>query len=141
TVTVLVLALVTFGAWVFFAPFAVAMVNAVAVLMIACPCALGLATPLAIMGDKTGTVTAGKPRVTRVTVQGKFAENELLLLAASAERYSEHPLGKAIVEAARERALTLEPASEFAAQAGHGVRARVAGHEVVVGRPGATVTI
>jgi Cu+-exporting ATPase len=170
TVTVLVLALVTFGAWLFFAPFAVAMVNAVAVLIIACPCALGLATPTAIMVgtgrgaqrgilikggealemaykidtvvlDKTGTVTAGKPRVTRVTVQGKFAENELLLLAASAERYSEHPLGKAIVEAARERALTLEPASEFAAQAGHGVRARVAGHEVVVGRPGATVTI
>src|ERR1035441_5489578 len=91
--------------------------------------------------DKTGTVTAGKPRVTRVTAQGAFAEDEVLLLAASAERYSEHPLGKAIVEAARERALTLEPASEFAAQAGHGVRARVAGHEVVVGRPGATVTI
>ena len=170
TVTVLVLAVLTFSAWLFFAPFAVAMVNAVAVLIIACPCALGLATPTAIMVgtgrgaqrgilikggealemahkidtvvlDKTGTVTAGKPRVTRVTVQGKFAENELLLLAASAERYSEHPLGKAIVEAARERALTLEPASEFAAQAGHGVRARVAGHEVVVGRPGATVTI
>src|ERR1039458_10272851 len=87
--------------------------------------------------DKTGTVTEGKPRVTRVTAQGAFAENEVLRLAASAERYSEHPLGKAIVEAARERALTLEPASEFAAQAGHGVRARVAGHEVVVGRPGA----
>src|ERR1035438_9378958 len=91
--------------------------------------------------DKTGTVTAGKPRVTRVTAQGAFAENEVLLLAASAERYSEHPLGKAIVEAARERGLALEEASEFAAQAGHGIRARVAGHEVVVGRPGATVTI
>src|ERR1035438_6923965 len=179
TVAVLVLALGTFGVWLYFAPFAVAMVNAVAVLIIACPCALGLATPTAIMVgtgrgaqhgilikggealemahkidtvvlDKTGTVTAGKPRLTRVTVQGKFAENELLLLAASAERYSEHPLGKAIVEAARERGLALEPASEFAAQAGHGVRARVAGHavvvrvaghEVVVGRPGATVTI
>ena len=175
TVTVLVLALATFGVWLFFAPFAVAMVNAVAVLIIACPCALGLATPTAIMVgtgrgaqrgilikggealemahkidtvvlDKTGTVTEGKPRVTRVTVQGAFSEgvfseNDVLRLAASAERYSEHPLGKAIVEAARERALTLEPASEFAAQAGHGVRARVAGHEVVVGRPGATVTI
>jgi Cu+-exporting ATPase len=170
TVTVLALALVTFGAWLFFAPFAVAMVNAVAVLIIACPCALGLATPTAIMVgtgrgaqrgilikggealemahkidtvvlDKTGTVTAGKPRVTQVTAQGALAENEVLLLAASAERYSEHPLGKAIVEAARERGLALEPAAEFAAQAGHGVRARVAGREVVVGRPGATVTI
>ncbi|MGD0776277.1 MAG: heavy metal translocating P-type ATPase [Candidatus Solibacter sp.] len=170
TVTVLALALATFGAWLFFAPFAVAMVNAVAVLIIACPCALGLATPTAIMVgtgrgaqrgilikggealemahkidtvvlDKTGTVTTGKPRVTRVTAQGAFPENEVLLLAASAERYSEHPLGKAIVEAARARGLALEPANEFSAQAGHGVRARVAGREVVVGRPGATVTI
>ena len=136
TVTVLVLAFVTFGAWLFFAPFGVAMVNAVAVLIIACPCALGLATPTAIMVgtgrgaergilikggealemahkidtvvlDKTGTVTAGKPRVTRVTTQGGFDENEVLRLAASAERYSEHPLGKAIVEAARERGLAL----------------------------------
>ncbi len=170
TVTVLVLAFVTFGAWLFFAPFGVAMVNAVAVLIIACPCALGLATPTAIMVgtgrgaergilikggealemahkidtvvlDKTGTVTTGKPRVTRVTAQGAFPEDEVLRLAASAERYSEHPLGKAIVEAARERGLALDPAEEFSAQVGHGVRARVAGHEVLVGRPGATVTI
>ena len=170
TVAVLVLALATFGVWLFFAPFAVAMVNAVAVLIIACPCALGLATPTAIMVgtgrgaergilikggealemahkidtvvlDKTGTVTAGKPRVTRVTAQGTFTEDEVLRLAASAERYSEHPLGKAIVEAARERGLALDETSEFSAQAGHGVRARVAGREVVVGRPGATVTI
>ena len=180
TVTVLGLALGTFGVWLFFAPFAVAMVNAVAVLIIACPCALGLATPTAIMVgtgrgaqrgilikggealemahkidtvvlDKTGTVTEGKPRVTRVTVhgafsegtfsEGTFSENDVLRLAASAERYSEHPLGKAIVEGALGRGLTLEDASEFSAQAGHGVRARVAGHEVVVARPGATVTI
>jgi Cu+-exporting ATPase len=167
---VLVLALATFGAWLFFAPFGVAMVNAVAVLIIACPCALGLATPTAIMVgtgrgaqrgilikggealemahkidtvvlDKTGTVTAGKPRVTRVAAVGGFDEKEVLRLAASAERYSEHPLGKAIVEAARERGLALEPTSEFSAQAGHGVRARVAGQEVAVGRPGATVTV
>jgi Cu+-exporting ATPase len=91
--------------------------------------------------DKTGTVTVGMPRVTRVTAQGGFEENEVLRLAASAERYSEHPLGKAIVEAARERGLALEPTTEFSAQAGHGVRARVAGHEVTVGRPGASVTI
>ena len=170
TVTVLVLALVTFGAWLFFAPFAVAMVNAVAVLIIACPCALGLATPTAIMVgtgrgaqrgilikggealemahkidtvvlDKTGTVTEGKPRVTRVTAHGAFPENDVLRLAASAERYSEHPLGKAIVEAALGRGLGLEDPGGFSAQAGHGVRARVAGHDVVVGRPGATVTI
>ena len=79
--------------------------------------------------------------MTRVTAQGTFTENEVLRLAASAERYSEHPLGKAIVEAARERGLALEETTEFSAQAGHGVRARVAGHEVVVGRPGATVTV
>jgi Cu+-exporting ATPase len=145
------------------------------VLIIACPCALGLATPTAIMVgtgrgaqrgilikggealemahkidtvvlDKTGTVTEGKPRVTRVTAhgafsEGSFSEGEVLRLAASAERYSEHPLGKAIVEAALERGLALDDASQFSAQTGHGVRARVAGHEVVVGRPGATVTI
>jgi Cu+-exporting ATPase len=91
--------------------------------------------------DKTGTVTEGKPRVTRVTAGGAFAENDVLRLAASAERYSEHPLGKAIVEAAQGRGLALEDASQFSAQAGHGVRARVAGHDVLVGRPGATVTI
>src|ERR1035437_2028460 len=91
--------------------------------------------------DKTCTVTAGKPRVTRVTAQGKFDENEVLRLAASAARYSEHPLGKAIVEAARERGLALEEASDFSSQHGHGARARVAGRELVVGRPGATVTI
>ena len=170
TVTVLGLALATFGVWLFFAPFGVAMVNAVAVLIIACPCALGLATPTAIMVgtgrgaqrgilikggealemahkidtvvlDKTGTVTEGKPRVTRVTANGAFPENDVLRLAASAERYSEHPLGKAIVEAALGRGLALEDASQFSAQAGHGVRARVADHDVVVGRPGATVTI
>jgi Cu+-exporting ATPase len=170
TVAVLILALATFGVWLFFAPFGVAMVNAVAVLIIACPCALGLATPTAIMVgtgrgaergilikggealemahkidtvvlDKTGTITASKPRVTRVTAQGTFSENEVLRLAASAERYSEHPLGKAIVEAARERGMALEETTGFSAQAGHGVRARVSGREVVVGRPGATVTI
>ena len=170
TLTVLGLALVTFGVWLCIAPFAVAMVNAVAVLIIACPCALGLATPTAIMVgtgrgaqrgiliksgealerayridtvvlDKTGTLTEGKPRVVRVTARGGWAEDEVLRLAAAAEHYSEHPLGKAMVEAARERGLEPGEASEFSAQAGHGVRARAGGHEVVVGRPGVTVTI
>jgi Cu+-exporting ATPase len=170
TLGVLIAAAITFVAWLFFAPLGTAMVNAVAVLIIACPCALGLATPTAIMVgtgrgaehgilikggealetaaridtvvlDKTGTITVGKPRVTRITAAPGFSEDQLLRLAASAESYSEHPLGKAMVEAARERALELAPVTEFSAQAGHGVRARVEDREVVVGRPGATVTI
>jgi Cu+-exporting ATPase len=170
TLGVLIAAAITFTAWLFFAPFGTAMVNAVAVLIIACPCALGLATPTAIMVatgrgaehgilikggealemaaridtvllDKTGTITTGKPRVTRVTNTPGFTEPDVLRFAASAESYSEHPLGKAIVAAARERALTLAPATEFSSQAGLGVHARVEGREVVVGRPGATVTI
>ena len=165
TVAVLGVALVTFAGWlVTGAAFGTAMVNAVAVLIIACPCALGLATPTAIMVgtgrgaergilikggealemahlidtvvlDKTGTITQGKPRVTG------SVDDEVLRLAASVERYSEHPLGRAMVEAARERGLKLEDPSEFAAQAGHGVRARIGGREVVVGRPGVTVTV
>jgi Cu+-exporting ATPase len=167
---VLIVALVTFAAWLFFAPFAAAMTNAVAVLIIACPCALGLATPTAIMVgtgraarrgilikggealemahridtvvlDKTGTITRGKPRVVRVTAAAGFNEHEVLRLAASAERYSEHPLGKAIVEAAGERGLMLEEPASFTASAGHGVRARIGDHDVEVGRPGVTVTV
>jgi Cu+-exporting ATPase len=170
TVGVLLAALLTFAIWLFFAPLAAAMVNAVAVLIVACPCALGLATPTAIMVgtgrgaergilikggealemacridtivlDKTGTITRGKPRVTGVVPASGWTESELLRLAASAERYSEHPLGKAILEAAAERGIALEAATEFSAMAGHGVRARVAGHDVAIGRPGATVVI
>ena len=170
TAGVLLAAVLTFVAWLFFAPLAAAMVNAVAVLIVACPCALGLATPTAILVgtgrgaergiliksgealemacridtivlDKTGTITRGKPRVTGVFPAPGRTESELLRLAASAERYSEHPLGKAIVEAAAERGLALEEATEFTALAGHGVRARVAGHEVSIGRPGAKVEI
>jgi Cu+-exporting ATPase len=170
TVGVLLAALLTFAVWLFFAPLAAAMINAVAVLIVACPCALGLATPTAIMVgtgrgaergilikggealemacridtivlDKTGTITRGKPRVTGVFPAPGHTERELLRLAASAERYSEHPLGKAIVEAAAERGLALEEATEFSALAGHGVRARVAGHDVAIGRPGASVVI
>ncbi len=170
TVGVLAVALAAFLVWLWFAPFAVAMVNAVAVLIIACPCALGLATPVAIMVgtgrgaeqgiliksgealemahridtvllDKTGTVTRGRPEVTAIRAAEGFSETDVLRLAASAERYSEHPLAKAVVEAARARGIALEEAEEFAAEAGHGVRARVAGCTVVVGRPGVTVTV
>ena len=170
TLGVLVAALVTFATWLFLAPFATAMVNAVAVLIIACPCALGLATPTAIMVgtgrgaecgilikggealemayrvdtvvlDKTGTLTHGKPAVTAILPADGFSETGLLRLAASAERYSEHPLGKAVVEAAATRGIALAEPSDFAATAGHGVRARVDGREVVVGRPGVTVTV
>jgi len=91
--------------------------------------------------DKTGTVTRGRPAVTRITPRGGWTEREVLALAASAERYSEHPLGKAIVSAARERAVELRPAERFAAQSGHGVQARVDGRDVRVAKPGATVTV
>jgi Cu+-exporting ATPase len=170
TLGVLAAAAVTFAVWLFLGPFATAMVNAVAVLIIACPCALGLATPTAIMVatgrgaergilikggealemayridtvvlDKTGTLTHGKPAVTAIRPAAGFSENELLRLAASAERYSEHPLGKAVVEAAAGRGIALAEPSDFAATAGHGVRASVDGREVVVGRPGVTVTV
>jgi Cu+-exporting ATPase len=170
TVAVLNAALATFGIWLFFAPFSTAMVNAVAVLIIACPCALGLATPTAIMVatgrgaehgilikggealemahkigvivlDKTGTITRGKPQVVRVTPAAGWTEAEVLRLAAGAERYSEHPVGRAIVDAARDRGMALEEARDFAALAGHGVQARVDGHTVVVAKPGATVTV
>ncbi len=174
TLAVLAAALATFGAWLFFAPFATAMVNAVAVLIIACPCALGLATPTAIMVgtgrgaergilikggealemahkidtillDKTGTITLGKPRVTGIVPAAGIGQAELLRFAASAERYSEHPLGQAIVEAAAERGISLAEASGFSAEAGLGVRAIVAGRAVEVGRsaekPGVNVTL
>ncbi len=170
TLGVLAAALLTFAGWLFMAPFATAMVNAVAVLIIACPCALGLATPTAIMVgtgrgaergilikggealemahrisaivlDKTGTITRGKPSVTRITPAAGFDEGEVLRLAASAERYSEHPLGRAIVEEAERRGIALEETTEFSAQTGLGVRARIGGRVVEVGRPGVTVTV
>jgi len=140
-----------------------ALVNAVAVLIIACPCALGLATPMSIMVavgkgagagvlirnaealeklaavdtlvvDKTGTLTEGKPSVTRIIVmQNGMSEVELLVLAASAEQSSEHPLARAVVRAAHERNLMLLSSSEFSSTAGGGVIAQVQGRKIIVG--------
>jgi Cu+-exporting ATPase len=162
TVGVLAIAAVTFLVWLAFAPISFALVNFVAVLIIACPCALGLATPTAIMVgtgrgaergilikggealeaayhidtvilDKTGTITCGQPRVTDVIPMNGYSEAEVLRLAASAERYSEHPLGRAIVEHAQALAIALADTAGFHAAAGHGVAARVEGHDVTVG--------
>ena len=165
---VLGLAGLTFVVWFLFGPapaFNLALVNTIAVLIIACPCALGLATPTSIMVgtgkgaengilfrnaealerlhkvrivvlDKTGTLTEGKPRVTDVIPAADAPSgDELLVLVATAERGSEHPLGEAVVRYAREeRKLELPEAVGFEAVAGQGVRAVVQGREVAVGR-------
>ena len=162
---VILAALLTFAGWYFVidAGFARALIPAVAVLVIACPCALGLATPTAIMVgtgvgaehgvlikggevlervgnvttvvlDKTGTLTKGKPSVTDVVRQDSAAEDEVLLLAATAERGSEHPIGEAIVAAAEERNLTIDqPVNDFQAVPGHGLAARIDGRAVLLG--------
>ena len=163
TVGVLAIATVTFLVWLAFAPLPFALVNFVAVLIIACPCALGLATPTAIMVgtgrgaergilikggealeaangidtvilDKTGTITRGQPRVTDVIPANGYTEAEVLRLAASAERYSEHPLGRAIVEHAQALAIVLGEPSGFRAVTGQGVEAHVDGRDVTVGK-------
>ncbi|HEY7388429.1 MAG TPA: heavy metal translocating P-type ATPase [Bryobacteraceae bacterium] len=170
TLGVLIAAAATFIGWLFVGPFAAALVNAVAVLIIACPCALGLATPTAIMVgtgrgaqhgilikggealetaqridtillDKTGTLTLGRPQVTSVDAAEGYTEDELLRLAASAERYSEHPIAKAIVDAARASGIEPASATAFSSEAGHGVCANVDGRLVTVGRPGISVTV
>ena len=167
---VLGLAALTFAAWLVLGPqpaFNMALLNTVAVLIIACPCALGLATPTSIMVgtgkgaengilfrsaealerlgsvravvlDKTGTLTEGKPRVTDIVgAEGALPDEEILALVAAAERGSEHPLADAIVrEAAETRQLAVPDAADFLSVAGGGVSATVAGHAVVVGRPG-----
>ncbi len=166
TPVVLCIAIATFAVWYAAAPvdvrFTTALVNAVAVLVIACPCALGLATPTAIMVgtgkgaehgvlvkggealetahrlqtivlDKTGTITRGAPTLTDVLPADGVDERELLRLMASAERGSEHPLGEAIVQAARERGIALAEPEGFQAIAGHGIEARVDGGAVLLG--------
>ena len=149
---VIAAALLAFAAWMMFGPeprFTFALVAAVTVLIIACPCALGLATPMSIMVgvgrgahagilirdaqalermesidtlviDKTGTLTEGKPKVVEIIAAEGFDENELLRLAASVERGSEHPLAQAILNAARERKLDIGDVSDFASPSGKG---------------------
>jgi len=164
---VIAVAILSFAGWILFGPeprFAHALVAAVSVLIIACPCALGLATPMSIMVavgrgahagvlvrnaealealakvdrlvvDKTGTLTEGKPRVAAVSVfeGGGFSKEGLLWLAASVERASEHPLARAIVDAAKEKGVELAEVSEFRATSGGGAEGRVLEDRVLVG--------
>jgi Cu+-exporting ATPase len=162
---VIAVAVVTFIVWATVGPeprLAFALVNAVAVLIIACPCALGLATPMSIMVgtgrgaelgvlirnaealeilervttivvDKTGTLTEGKPALVGVETLPGADETTLLRLAASVEHVSEHPLATSIVAGAQSRGITMAPVAQFASVTGRGVAGRVEGHEVAVG--------
>jgi Cu+-exporting ATPase len=161
------LGVLTFGVWYVLGPapaFTYALSNFMAVLLIACPCALGLATPTAIMVgtgrgaehgvliksaesletahrvqtvifDKTGTLTRGEPVVTEVVAVDAVERDEVLRLAAAAEWGSEHPLGKAIIATANDTAIAVPPAQDFEALPGQGVRARVEGKLVRLGKP------
>ncbi len=163
--TVVAVAILSFVVWLFVGPtpsFAYAIVSAVSVLIIACPCALGLATPMSIMTatgrganagvlikdaealerfsqvdtvivDKTGTLTEGRPKLTDIVTADGFEETGLLGLAASLERGSEHPLAEAIVAGAKERGASLVDAADFEAVTGKGVTGTVSGRKVALG--------
>ncbi|MEO6872215.1 MAG: heavy metal translocating P-type ATPase [Chthoniobacterales bacterium] len=165
--TVIAIAILTFALWAVFGPeprFAYAIVNAVAVLIIACPCALGLATPMSVMVgvgrgaqagvlikkaeaievmekvrtlvvDKTGTLTEGRPTVTTMVVADSTTENELLSLAAAVEKNSEHPLAQALVKGATDRGIEIPAVADFESTTGGGVIGRVGERRVVVGKP------
>ena len=162
---VVLISIMTFITWTLIGPeprLSHALVNAIAVLIIACPCALGLATPMSIMVgtgrgaqagvlvknaqalelmekvdtlvcDKTGTLTLGKPKLVEVKAVAGFAEDDVLRLSAALERGSEHPLAAAIVEGARERGLELPEASDFASVTGKGVSGVIEGRKAVLG--------
>ncbi|RMF22329.1 MAG: heavy metal translocating P-type ATPase [Deltaproteobacteria bacterium] len=162
---VIAVAVVAFAAWATFgqqAPLASALVAAVSVLIIACPCALGLATPMSItvamargaqagvlfrdaeaieqlekvdtlIVDKTGTLTEGRPSVGKVECAAGFEASEVLAAAAAVERASEHPLAAALVEAAETRGIEVPPASQFQSQTGKGVEGVVGGRRILVG--------
>lgn len=162
---VIVIALITFVVWSLWGPapaMTYGLIAAISVLIIACPCALGLATPMSIMVgmgrgaqmgiliknaaslerfekvnllivDKTGTLTIGKPSVTKVFAQAPFTEDELLFLAASLENHSEHPLAHAIVSAAKQRHIVLENPRDFMAEIGKGIKGKVGEKRVALG--------
>lgn len=164
---VVLIALITFNVWSAFGPeprFVFAIVNAVAVLIIACPCALGLATPMSIMVgigrgaemgvliknaesleqlekvntvvmDKTGTLTAGKPKITQMEMDHSWQEQDLLQIASSLEQYSEHPIAVAIMEEAQKRKINIPTAEQFTSMTGEGVKGIVEGKEVLIGKP------
>jgi Cu+-exporting ATPase len=164
--TVITIAIITFVIWSIIGPapaMAYALVNAVSVLIIACPCALGLATPMSIMvgigrsaqagilvknaeaieitekvthliTDKTGTLTAGKPEVVSRIADAAISEPDLLQIAASVETHSEHPLARAIVEAAKKEQIALREVTDFQSTTGGGVSARLNGTHVIVGQ-------
>jgi Cu+-exporting ATPase len=163
--TVISIAIGTFAVWMIFGPkpgFTLALLNFVAVLIIACPCAMGLATPTAIMVgtgrgaengilikggesletihrvntilfDKTGTLTQGRPAVTDIVAEKGFDRTQVLEWAASAEKGSEHPLGEAIVRAAEEKGLGLKPVDAFEAIPGQGIKAKINGEAILLG--------
>lgn len=163
--SVIAVSLATFIVWAIWGPspaLAYALVNAIAVLIIACPCALGLATPMSIMTgtgkgaqhgilirnaealetlegidtlvvDKTGTLTMGKPDLVAVAPYEAFSEEELLSLAAAVERGSEHPLGTAIVEGAKKRGLAMHDATDLESTTGEGIEAMVSGKRTAIG--------
>lgn len=164
---VVVIAIATFVVWGVLQPvqpaLAYALVNAVAVLIIACPCALGLATPMSIMVgvgrgahegilikdaevlerlegintiivDKTGTLTEGRPRLTEIVSAEGFTEEELLRLAGSVEQYSEHPLASAVMTGAKERQIQLANVKDFESVTGGGVHGNIDGQQVLVGK-------
>ncbi|MGY3716940.1 heavy metal translocating P-type ATPase [Sutcliffiella cohnii] len=162
---VLIIAAISFVVWYFFGPdpsFIFALTTFIAVLIIACPCALGLATPTAIMVgtekgadngilikdaeslerthkvttiilDKTGTITEGKPKLTDIIPANGFSDEEILRIAASVETVSEHPLGEAIVHAAKDKDMHLDAPTQFEAIVGHGLRAKLEEKDVLIG--------
>ncbi|MGB3977585.1 MAG: heavy metal translocating P-type ATPase, partial [Tepidanaerobacteraceae bacterium] len=160
---VVVIAAVTFAVWYLVLDnFTAGLINAVSVLVIACPCALGLATPTSVMVgtgkgaehgvlikggehlerahkikalvlDKTGTITKGQPEVTDIISQGDMTPEEILMFAAIAEKNSEHPLGEAIVDRARQKSMDIVDAEDFMAIPGHGIYAKIQGKDVYLG--------
>ncbi|NVN95586.1 MAG: heavy metal translocating P-type ATPase [Bacteroidetes bacterium] len=161
---IIAIALFTFLGWIFVAEinWITALMNAIAVLVIACPCAIGLATPTAVIVgtskgaengilfknseilekagkvniivlDKTGTITSGEPQLTDIIVLANLSENIILRYAASAEQASEHPLGQAIVKAAKEKSLMLNKPTQFRSYGGLGIRATVENKTIMVG--------